>query len=207
MLRIYLPLRPVTEATGKCATQVGGDSSFDEYPRCLGSSATDRGGCPPPLRLLISINLPCLRSSPLSRGINTTMRALTSSRFLSRGLDLPASSPATSPPFRRQPPHAVCTSLSHATPQRVQHPLSGLDFACALASSSQHMAESRSLSYGPGAPFPLLSTMPFGIAVTFRFGPESVCPVRYCPSLSLAPRRRTRAGCHPGRLSSLTSRR
>ena len=167
--------------------------SVTECPRCLGSSATRRGKRLPLLRLLISINLPCLRSSLLSKGLLTTTRALTSSRFFSHGLDLPASSPATSPPFRRQPPHAVCTSLSHATPQRVQHPLSGLDFACALASSSQHMAESRSLSYGPGAPFPLLSTMPFGIAVTFRFGPESVCPVRYCPSLSLAPRRRTRA--------------
>ena len=74
--------------------------------------------------------------------------------------------------------------------------LSGLGFAHSLAGSPPHTAESRSLPYGLVAPFPLLSTMPCGIAVTFRFGPESVCPVRYFPSLSLAPHRRTRADHH-----------
>jgi len=90
-----------------------------KYPRCLGSSATRRGGCPPLPRLLISINLPCLRSSHLSKGLITTMRALTSSRSFSHGLDLPVYCALPSVPSASNHPTPVDIALSAVDVQRV----------------------------------------------------------------------------------------
>ena len=72
------------------------------------------------MRVLISVNLPCLRSSPLSRSVITTTRALTSSRFYSRELDLPVSCALPSVPSASTHPTLEDIAFSAVDVQRVR---------------------------------------------------------------------------------------
>ena len=100
----------------------------------------------------------------------------------------------TFPSFRLQPPdgaHAapfatpasVVACVRHTSRLRPSH-----------ADSPLHLAESSSSSCGPRIHLPLLPTPPHGGAVTFGYGPESVCPEGTSTPLMKCARRRTCAG-------------
>jgi hypothetical protein len=97
----------------------------------------------------------------------------------------------TFPSFRLQPPdgaHAapfatpasVVACVRHTSRLRPSH-----------ADSPLHLAESSSSSCGPRIHLPLLPTPPHGGAVTFGYGPESVCPEGTSTPLMKCARRRT----------------
>ena len=107
--------------------------------------------------------------------------------------------------------HFAPPSLSHATPQRdglpvrftCRQPKSRSGLRHIAAGSTQKQAESSLLSYGPAFHLRLLSTPPFGDAVTFDYGPERVYPTGTFTPLTRAPPRRTTASVAGGRLGTV----
>jgi hypothetical protein len=139
---------------------------------------------------------PCVPFAPrpLRRFVATT-DALTSAVGPTpvRPADLPASRTLSSD-------HSVSNHLTRHDAALSRYPLArrGLPFGFRFHRTARghpvsRPAESSSSSYGLVFHLLLLPTLPRGNAVTFGYGPESVCPKRTCTSLTVCACRRTSA--------------
>jgi hypothetical protein len=164
-----------------------------------------RNHLPTPLRSTGIAPLPRYygRSDSRADGSSAPLRTHERHRWLRAGL--PDSRHKTFRPFRLHPPAAPPPSLSHATPQREGRPPNSAvpGFATRSQARREQLAVSSSSSCGLVIHLPLLPTPPRSGAVTFGYGPESVCPRRTSTSLILCAFGRTSAGVPPASHSSL----